>query len=185
MTAAWTTVVLGGARSGKSAVAEGLIAGFGGTVRYLATARPPELAGGPGQPPDDAWARRIADHRARRPSSWTTVEVGETGDLAGALLDAPGPVLVDSLGTWVASLGLVVDVALVCDALTARAARRQPTVIVSEEVGLGVHPASDVGRHFRDVLGAVNQQVAAVADRVMLVVAGRVLPLQDVSEVAP
>jgi adenosyl cobinamide kinase/adenosyl cobinamide phosphate guanylyltransferase len=89
-----------------------------------------------------------------------------------------GSVLLDSLGPWVAAHGgdtRVVGAAL-CRALTRRAG---DTVIVSEEVGLGVHPSSEAGRHFRDALGSLNQAVAAVADQAFLVVAGRALRLDE------
>lgn len=164
------TLVLGGARSGKSEVAESLAARSAGTesaVVYVAT----------GTETDDEMAARIAAHRSRRPPQWTTVECG--ADLVGAIRDLSGdgaPVLVDSLGTWVAATDdLDAEVAGLLDALTRRAG---DTVVVSEEVGLGVHPASEAGRRFRDVLGEVNRAVAGIADDVLLVVAGRVLPLQ-------
>ena len=87
--------------------------------------------------------------------------------------------LVDSLGTWVAAHpDLAPDVAALVAALRARAARAPgATVLVSEEVGLGVHPPTEVGRCFADALGTLNRAVAEIADRVLLVVAGRVLPL--------
>ena len=156
-------LVLGGARSGKSEVAEQLVARSGGPVTYLAT----------GVATDADMAARIERHRRRRPPEWTTVEVG--GSLAAALDVAEGAALVDSLGTWVAGHeGFSVDAEGLCAALVRR---RAPTVVVSEEVGLGVHPATESGRLFRDALGALNLAVAEVADPVMLVVAGRVLPL--------
>lgn len=159
------TLVLGGTRSGKSALAERLVSGLGPAVTYVATA----------VVEDDDMAERVARHRARRPASWSTVEAGR--DLAGALRRCPdGPLLVDSLGTWVAATpDLCVDADGLCDALRSRTG---PTVVVSEEVGLGVHPPTDVGRRFVDVLATLNQRVAAVADEALLVVAGRVLPLR-------
>ena len=157
------TLVLGGARSGKSEVAERLAAQLPAPLTYVAT----------GIATDDDMAARIAAHRARRPASWATVEAG--ADLAAALRATAGSVLVDALGTWVAaSPELTVDVDDLCRAL---AERSGDAVLVSDEVGLGVHPPTEVGRRFRDVLGTVNQAVAAVADDVVLVVAGRVLPL--------
>ena len=160
------TLVLGGARSGKSRVAEQLAARLPAPVTYVATARV--------DPADADHVARVAAHRARRDPSWTTVEAAE--DLADVLRSVPGSVLVDSLGTWVsAAEGLLVDVAGLVAALRDRSG---DTVVVSEEVGLGVHPSSALGRQFRDALGTVNQAVAAVADRVLLVVAGRVLPLE-------
>ena len=158
------TLVLGGARSGKSEVAERIAARLAGPVTYLATLVP-------GDDPD--LATRIEAHRARRPAGWRTVEAG--AELPTVLRSVPGPVLVDALGPWVAaSPGMIVDARALCAALTGRAA---DTVVVSEEVGLGVHPASEDGRRFRDAVGALNQAVAAVADEVLFVVAGRILPL--------
>lgn len=157
------TLVLGGTRSGKSEVAERQAAAGSGPVTYVAT----------GRATDHDMARRIAAHRARRPASWRTVEAGP--DLAGALAEPEGTVLVDSLGTWIAGLpDLVADPGPLCTALRARSG---DTVVVSEEVGLGVHATTAAGRRFADALGAVNRAVADVADAVWLVVAGRVLPL--------
>jgi adenosyl cobinamide kinase/adenosyl cobinamide phosphate guanylyltransferase len=161
------TLVLGGTRSGKSEVAEALVGDAGGPVTYVATALVT----------DDGMAARVAAHRDRRPAAWVTVEVG--ADLAGALVAASGHVLVDSLGTWVAAHDdLAPDTDALCRALRDRAAAGDgDTVLVSDEVGLGVHPTTAVGRRFADVLGALNRAVADEADRVLLVVAGRVLPL--------
>lgn len=169
------TLVLGGARSGKSAVAERLAAGLvgDGPVTVVVTA-----AVDTGDPD---LADRVAAHRARRPPSWTTVEAGTA--LLDALRSAPGTVVVDALGTWVASLpAMAPDAAGLTDALRARAGH---TVVVSEEVGLGVHPSTEAGRRFRDVLGTLNQAVAAVADRAVLVVAGRVLDLDSLDAGLP
>jgi adenosyl cobinamide kinase/adenosyl cobinamide phosphate guanylyltransferase len=122
---------------------------------------------------DSDHAARITVHRARRDPAWTTVEAG--ADLSGALRRTTGCVLVDSLGTWVtAHDAFAVDVEDLCKALCERDG---DTVIVSEEVGLGVHPSSELGQQFRDVLGDVNAAVADIADDVRLIVAGRVLPL--------
>jgi adenosyl cobinamide kinase/adenosyl cobinamide phosphate guanylyltransferase len=158
------TLVLGGARSGKSEVAERIAARLPEPVTYLATLTP-------GDDPD--LAVRIEAHRARRPACWRTVQAGP--ELPALLRSVPGPVLLDALGPWVAaSPGMIADSAALCAALTGREA---DTVVVSEEVGLGVHPATEDGRRFRDALGTLNQAVAAVADEVLLVVAGRVLRL--------
>lgn len=157
------TLVLGGARSGKSEVAERLA---GEHVTYVAT-------GAPAGDDDADWAQRVARHRARRPSTWQTVEAG--ADLAACLRTAAGTALVDSLGTWVARAeGFAVDVAALHDAMVAR---NGDTVLVSDEVGLGVHPSTETGRRFRDALGEVNRLVAKDADEVLLVVAGRTLTL--------
>jgi adenosylcobinamide kinase / adenosylcobinamide-phosphate guanylyltransferase len=156
------TLVLGGARSGKSGLAERLLAAEAAvTVIATGTATDPDMAA------------RIEAHRRRRPPHWSTVECG--AELAPALVEAEGPVLVDALGTWVSAFpDLDPPVDAVVAALWGRAA---PTVLVSDEVGLGVHPETAVGRRFRDVLGDLNQAVAEVADEVLLVVAGRALPL--------
>lgn len=157
------TLVLGGARSGKSAIAERLAAALPPPITYIAT----------GVAIDDDMGARIEAHRARRPPGWATLEAGRA--LAAALRGTAGSVLVDALGTWVAAHD---DLAVDLDELRgALAGRSGATVVVSEEVGLGVHPSSELGRRFRDVLGEVNTAVAAEADVVWLVVAGRVLPL--------
>lgn len=162
------TLVLGGTRSGKSEVAESLVAGTSAPVTYVAT----------GRVTDDDMAARIATHRARRPAAWATVEAAT--DLVGVLTGLTGHVLVDSLGTWVAGHDdLAPDADVLCAALRSRAAAGDgDTVVVSEEVGLGVHPTTEAGRRFADALGSLNRAVAEVADRVLLVVAGRVLPLE-------
>jgi adenosyl cobinamide kinase/adenosyl cobinamide phosphate guanylyltransferase len=156
------TLVLGGARSGKSSAAERMTGP--GPVTYVAT--------GAAEAGDDDMAARIVAHRNRRPSTWATLE---TGDVVAAILQSPGTVLVDSLTAWVASADdFHVDVDALCHAL---AGHPGDVVLVSDEVGLGVHPSSDAGRRFRDALGLVNQAVAAVADDVWFVMAGRVLKL--------
>lgn len=134
-----------------------------GPVTYVAT----------GQASDPDMAQRIAAHQARRPAEWDTVEAGT--NLPAVLRDLGGTVLVDSLGTWIAShSNLVADPGPLCASLRSRAG---DTVVVSEEVGLGVHPPTPAGRQFTDTLGIVNRAVADFADVVWLVVAGRVLPL--------
>jgi adenosylcobinamide kinase/adenosylcobinamide-phosphate guanylyltransferase len=170
-------LVLGGARSGKSELGELLAAraaerlpGAARSVTYVATA-----AAIPG---DEDWQARVAAHRSRRPAHWQTVETGGRPDLDVVLAGLSGTVLVDSLGTWVAAApGMSVDARALVAVLRARAALGEATVVVSEEVGLGVHPTSASGMRFRDVLGEVNRAVASAADRAVLVVAGRVVDL--------
>jgi len=158
-------LVLGGARSGKSAYAERLAASLPEPVSYMATAR---VDG------DADLAARVAEHRARRPASWTTIEAGP--DLADVLGATAGTVVLDALGPWVAAApDFSVDGAALCNALTGRA---DDAVVVSEEVGLGVHPSTAAGQRFRDALGELNQAVATIADEVVLVVAGRALRLE-------
>lgn len=157
------TLVLGGTRSGKSEVAERLVAECGPDVIYVAT----------GQGTDEEMSARIAAHKLRRPPSWETIET--TGLIATVATLPDRPAIVDSLGTWVAHTE---DFAVDADALvTALRARRAPTVLVSDEVGMGVHPATEVGRAWRDALGELNRVVAAACDEVLLVVAGRTLRL--------
>ena len=156
-------LVLGGARSGKSAFAERLAESLPMPVTYVAT----------GTASDEDMAERIARHRARRPASWRTEEVGAA--LVDGLDRVPGTALVESLGSWVAACDMAPDV----DALLAVLRRRVgDTVLVSEEVGLGVHPPTALGVRFRDAVGEVNVAVAEVADDVRLVVAGRGLRLE-------
>jgi adenosyl cobinamide kinase/adenosyl cobinamide phosphate guanylyltransferase len=167
------SLVLGGARSGKSEVGERLAARLAATacaaVTYVATA---VGDGGDGDCDD-----RIALHRARRPTDWVTVEVPAGESLTGAL-DADGIVLVDSLGTWVAGFhGFAVETEDLLAALERRRAAEAPTVLVSDETGLGVHPGTSLGLAFRDALGTLNRCVAELADDVRLVVAGRVLAM--------
>jgi adenosylcobinamide kinase/adenosylcobinamide-phosphate guanylyltransferase len=162
------TLVLGGARSGKSEVAERLVARLGADVTYVATGTPGD--------DDTDMAARIERHRARRPATWSTVEAGT--DLGNVLRSIEGPVLLDALGTWLARAdGFVADSGDLCAALRER---RGDTVVVSDEVGLGVHPSTEAGRRFRDAIGLLNQAVAEVADEVLLVVAGRSLRLDRV-----
>lgn len=159
------TLVLGGARSGKSAVAERMAGDLPSPITYVATG-----SAGPG---DDEMAARIAAHRLRRPIEWSTVEVG--ADLVEAVGRLQGSLLIDSLGTWLAACA---DLKADGDALARVLAERSgDAVVVSDEVGLGVHPSTEVGRVFRDRLGDVNRAVADVADRVLLVIAGRTLEL--------
>lgn len=168
-------LVLGGTRSGKSAVAEAWIERLadGACVTYVATAIV--------DPFDNDHAARVAAHQLRRPAHWVTVDPHSDRSLPQVLLEVDGAVLLDSLGTWVAAHhdgrdDFAVDEAPLLDAL---AARRGDTIIVSEEVGMSVHPPTVLGRRYADALGTLNHGVAAMADRVVLVVAGQVLPLSS------
>jgi adenosylcobinamide kinase/adenosylcobinamide-phosphate guanylyltransferase len=159
------TLVLGGARSGKSVYAERLASALPEPVTSLATC----------SASDPDMRERIAAHQARRPPSWTTLEAGRQLQLSDVLAAIEGTVLLDALGTWVAGApDFAVDASGLCRVLQLR---RGDTVVVSEEVGLGVHPSSSLGRQFRDALGDLNQAVAAVADEALLIVAGRTLRL--------
>jgi adenosylcobinamide kinase/adenosylcobinamide-phosphate guanylyltransferase len=164
------TFLVGGARSGKSALAVALAATWQGPVTVIAT----------GEAGDDEMAERIRLHRAERPKEWTTVE--EPLELESALAAVPvgAAVIVDCLSFWVANLLERGDDVETCSerAIASARTRSAPMVVVSNEVGLGVVPVSELGRRYRDVLGRVNQQWAAAADEAALVVAGRKLRLQ-------
>jgi len=160
------TLVLGGARSGKSRYAEGLIAALPPPWVFVATA----------EPGDEEMRSRIAVHRARRATSWQTVEAPH--ELAEAVVLAqPMPVVVDCLTLWLSNLMLAAadidtEIRRLDRALDAVSA---PIVLVSNEVGSGIVPEHPLGRKFRDAQGMLNQRMAARADRVVLMVAG--LPL--------
>jgi adenosylcobinamide kinase / adenosylcobinamide-phosphate guanylyltransferase len=165
-----TVLVLGGVRAGKSAFAVARARELGGRVVFVATAE----AG------DAEMAARIARHRAERPSSWRTVEVPV--ELPSTLLALEGEadvVVVDCLNLWVANLlttrpGLS-DSDLLTEAADLEAAMTDPRyslILVSNEVGWGVHPETALGRRFRDALGLVNQAAARGASDVVLMVAG-------------
>ena len=167
------TLVLGGARSGKSRHAEQLFA-RARRVDYVACGLPADGS-------DPEWADRVALHRSRRPVSWRTVE---TVDLVRVLGEPGPPVLVDCLSTWLARVmddcgawagGADADARLnaAVDALVEawmRTGRR--VVAVSNEVGSGVVPATASGRRFRDELGILNARIAAGSQRVWLLTAG-------------
>ena len=175
------TLVLGGARSGKSTYAEKLVTGtlFGAAPRpavYIATAE----AG------DVEMATRIMAHRARRGVGWTTIEeplkLAEALEGAQARVESRGqPVLVDCLTLWLSNLmhaGADLDEAT--DALLqVLGDGGSPVVFVSNEVGLGLVPETPLGRSFRDAQGRLNMRVAERADRVVLMAAGLPLTMKD------
>jgi adenosylcobinamide kinase / adenosylcobinamide-phosphate guanylyltransferase len=167
-------LLLGGGRSGKSALAVRLAAASASPVTFIAT----------GEPRDEEMADRIRQHRAERPLTWATIE--EPVDLVGALAGTSddSAVIVECLSLWVANVLERGDT----DAQVEREARSAAelararttlTVVVSNEVGLGLVPATPLGRRYRDVLGRVNAAWASSADETALVVAGRVLRLES------
>jgi adenosyl cobinamide kinase/adenosyl cobinamide phosphate guanylyltransferase len=162
------TLLLGGARSGKSALAVRLADETGRSVVFIATAE----AG------DAEMAERIRLHRESRPPDWTTVE--EPLELQRALADAGDAlVVVDCLSLWVANaLERGWSAARIEEHAGEAASRPGDTIAVSNEVGLGVVPATPLGRTYRDVLGRVNTIWAAAADEALFVVAGRTLELR-------
>ena len=179
------TLILGGARSGKSSYAERLATQHGGQVLYIATA----------QPLDGEMAERIANHQKKRPASWQTLEIPGAG---GALLQSrmqsgtlpAGVILVDCLTLLVSNLLLAVssgageDLTVDEEAATAlvetevtqllEAVRAIPAewIIVSNEVGLGLVPPYPLGRVYRDLLGRANQRLASQAEQVIFMIAG-------------
>jgi len=167
------SLVLGGARSGKSRYAEGLIASLPAPWKppwnYMATA----------EPGDAEMAERIAAHRARRGAAWQTIEAPR--DLAGPLQSCQAkPVLIDCLTLWLSNLMLdAADIEMEIERFEkALAAAQAPIVMVANEVGYGLVPEYQLGRRFRDLQGVLNQSLAARADRVVLVVAGLPLALK-------
>lgn len=183
------TLIVGGARSGKSTEAERLLAGLaepGGPGRagalYVAT--------GGTRAGDAEWAERIALHRARRPAGWDTAE---TTEVAGLLRGADRPVLVDCLTLWLTD---AMDRAGAWDEETWRTGGRAalaertgelaeawraatvPVIAVSNEVGLGIVPETAAVRRFRDEQGRLNQRIAALSERVVLMVAGIAVPVK-------
>jgi adenosylcobinamide kinase / adenosylcobinamide-phosphate guanylyltransferase len=171
-------LVLGGIRSGKSEWAERAIAesvAEGEPVRYVATGAAP---GG-----DADWSARVAAHRERRPSHWSTIE---TVDVATQLRADATATVVDDVGGWLtatmdrrgawtgASVCAEVD-----DLLEAVGAFAAPLALVSPEVGLTVVPPTESGRRFADELGVLNQRLAAVCDRVVLVIAGQPMTVKE------
>ena len=170
-------VLLGGARSGKSSLALELATASGTDVAVVATA----------EALDDEMAERIAAHRAERPAGWATIE--EPLELAKALesVEATSACVVDCISFWVSNLLLrgdepaaIEDTARACAALAA--ARPGLTIAVTNEVGLGVVPATPLGRAYRDALGTVNRLWVEASERAVLVVAGRMLPLAGATE---
>ncbi len=176
------TLLIGGARSGKSAL----------SVRW---GRAHELAGGAVQilatapTSDPSMAGRIERHRLERPG-WPTIE--EPHDLPAALVEANEEALliVDCLTLWVSNLmqrGDSEDEILDASSRSVAAVHARPgdTVVITNEVGLGIHPRSELGRDYRDLLGRVNCLFAAASERALFLVAGRVLPLHDADQFQP
>jgi adenosylcobinamide kinase / adenosylcobinamide-phosphate guanylyltransferase len=167
------TVFLGGARSGKSRRAIDLAKAAAAPVTVIAN----------GEAGDAEMAERIAAHRAERPQDWTTIEAPYALGEALAEVDPAHTVVVDCLTLWVANaLGRGDDAETILSAAAAAAAsagsRESLTIAVSNEVGLGIVPATPLGRSYRDLLGSVNAIWVAASDEAALVVAGRLLTLE-------
>jgi adenosylcobinamide kinase / adenosylcobinamide-phosphate guanylyltransferase len=165
------TLVLGGARSGKSLYAENLIVALPPPWTFMATA----------QAGDAEMAERIAAHRLRRGKDWQTVEAPHDLSAALAAVATDRPVLLDCLTLWLsnrmlAGAELDAEIARFTAALDGRTA---PAVLVSNEVGSGIVPGNELSRRFRDMQGRLNQRMAARADRVVLMVAGLPVVLKE------
>ncbi len=170
------TVLTGGVRSGKSVAAVAAATATGAPVVFVATA----------EPGDEDMAARIERHRADRPAGWTTLEAPQDLAAAVASVDPDATLVIDCLGLWVtnrmledpspAAAELVEEAAGLAHELSARPGK---ALVVTNEVGSGVVPATPLGRDFRDLLGLVNQALVRAADHSYLVVAGRLLPLAD------
>lgn len=171
------TVLVGGARSGKSSLAVELGLRHDGPVLFIATA----------EAFDDDLRARIARHREERPG-WPTVETPVELASAVRASDDHTLVIIDCLTVWVGNLfhhrpDADQRHATYDELVDALRARRGPTIVVSNEVGLGLHPQTALGRDYRDELGRLNQRVVAAADQALLLVAGRALALTDPREI--
>jgi adenosyl cobinamide kinase/adenosyl cobinamide phosphate guanylyltransferase len=166
-------LLLGGARSGKSSLAVRLATDSGSPVTFVAT----------GAAGDVEMADRIRAHREQRPATWTTVDAPI--DLLAAITAAPDEFLVvDCLTLWVSNLlgeGVGADEVRLAAGRVADEMARRRGVVVSNEVGLGIVPANDLARAFRDLLGSVNARFAECAERALFMVAGRAIELNATS----
>ncbi|MHB8190970.1 MAG: bifunctional adenosylcobinamide kinase/adenosylcobinamide-phosphate guanylyltransferase [Ferrimicrobium sp.] len=165
------TLVLGGTRSGKSLVAEGVTEAFSKTL-YVATGF---------DRGDDGFEQRIDRHRSRRGARFDLLELPDPALIVDAIGASPLPILLDSLGSLIARLlegysdqEITTIILSLLDELIERSA---PSVVVGEEVGLSVHPPSAIGRRFVDLVGEANQRLGIVAAEVLFVVAGVPIPI--------
>jgi adenosyl cobinamide kinase/adenosyl cobinamide phosphate guanylyltransferase len=167
-------LLLGGARSGKSAAAVRLAAASGLAVTFIATA----------EPKDDEMAARIARHRANRPAGWVTLEAPLDLHWALTIAEDGHFLIVDCLTLWVSNLLGAGRTDGEVDAESFRVAgflHGRRAVVVSNEVGLGLVPSNELGRRYRDVLGRVNTTFADSASKSLLMLAGRALDLASAS----
>ena len=163
-------LVTGGARSGKSAIAERLIKQFGPHPIYIATA----------EPRDGEMAARIATHQARRGPEWATHNEPLALEGALAATDGAGPRLVDCLTLWLSNMmlaGIDWDAAGLALAATL-AEQTSPVILVTNEVGAGIVPDNKLARDFRDAAGLLNQRIASVSHEVYMAVSGLSLQLK-------
>ena len=177
------TLILGGARSGKSDYAEKLAATVGRRILYIATA----------EAKDEEMAARIEAHRLARSAEWQTLEAPRNvGATLSAIDTCPDALLLDCMTLLVSNIALAMEsepqaaieaaVQSEIEAIITHQTRLNiPLIIVSNEVGLGLVPSHPIGRVYRDVLGRANQKLAAQADRVLFMVAGLPMTVKDQS----
>lgn len=178
--AATSTFFVGGARSGKSRLAEALAASTSNPVSVVVTA----------EPIDDEMVDRIARHKSDRPDEWQTIEAPY--DLAAGIgsVDDAHTLLVDCITIWISNLIVRGDSdpaveAAIEETLRAILAHAGSVIVVSNETGLGLVPPDSMSRRFRDIQGRVNQRLANELDRSFLVAAGQLLPLQPPEDLLP
>lgn len=175
------TLLLGGARSGKSALAVELATRRDLPVTFVATSEP--------IPGDHDLDNRVARHRAERPQEWLTIE--EPIELAAAIERVDTPVMIlDCLTVWIGNLmhhgyAEVAALEFSFEALAASRRKKLHVIAISNEVGLGIVPDNQLARQFRDLLGRTNQMWAAAADHSLLLIAGRALSLNTAQELLP
>ena len=172
-----TTLIIGGARSGKSALALEIARKWGGPVTFIATA----------EARDEEMAERIAQHRAERDPAWTTLEAPI--EVAEAISGTPPEALIilDCLTLWVSNLfdrGIERDgEARARDAIAALASRATPSLVITNEVGSGIVPDNPYARRYQDLLGTINSMFASDARNVLLISARRVVSMKKPEEV--
>lgn len=163
------SIFLGGSRSGKSKLAESSIAAISRRRCYVATAPTSWIEN------DEDFRSRVALHRSRRSEGWDLIELDQPSSLYEVISDATHPLVVDSVGTWIASNhDFVPDLAKLGDAL---GKCKVPISFVAEEVGSGINPIDGLSRRFVDLVGTVNQFIASSVDHVYYVAAGFVVEL--------
>lgn len=163
------TLVTGGARSGKSALAERLVRRYGMPLIYIATA----------EPRDGEMAARVKEHQTSRGEGWTTVEAPRSLEEALEATDGQGARLVDCLTLWLANGEGAADTGRLLVTLRQQSC---PVVLVTNELGQGIVPADRLTRRFRDDHGRMNQEIAALADEVWLAVSGQPLRLKPMKD---
>lgn len=171
-------LILGGARSGKSSFAESLAARSEAAVTVIASA----------QAFDEEMRARIAEHRRTRPGAWRTIE--EPIDIASALARVPSgeTAVVDCITVWLGNMlhyghsesEVYVEVGRFIETMSSR---RGTTIVVSNEVGLGIVPSTEMGRAYRDILGRVNTRIAGGVDKSVFLIAGRAVELHDAQDI--